>query len=134
MKRKILGLLLMTTLAGLVAGCVETVDGRSTAGVPFVKDRIQGSYERSVPQVVTAARTVLKYNGQLTMDNVVNNTLEATVIHNGVGRVNVLVHVEELDAAKPITKVEVEARTRAGVPDVDLAHEIDKQIALQLVR
>src|ERR1700758_137285 len=103
MKRKILGLFLMTALAGVVAGCVETVDGRSQAGVPFIKDRVQGSYERSVPQVVDAARAVLKYNGQLTMDNVVNNTLEAKV-----NQVTVLVRVEELDKAKPITKVEVE--------------------------
>lgn len=124
----------MTSLAGLVAGCVETVDGRSQAGVPFVKDRVQGSYERSVPQVVNAARAVLKYNGTMTMDNVVNNTLEAKVAHSGVGQVTVLVRVEELDPAKPITKVEVEARTRAGAPDLDLAHELEKQIALQLVR
>jgi len=117
----------MAALAGMVAGCVETVDGRSHAGVPFVKDKVEGSYERSVPQVVEAAKAVLKFNGQLISNNTINNSLE--------GRVNqesVWIKVDELDASKPITRVQVQTRGPAGGPDVDLAHEIEKQIAIQL--
>ncbi|MDB6023178.1 MAG: hypothetical protein JWQ04_3035 [Pedosphaera sp.] len=114
-------------MAGLVTGCVETVDGRSEAGVPFIKDKVQGQYERSVPQVVDAARAVLKFNGQLTSDNSVNNSLEAKI-----NQVTVWVKVDEIDSVKPITRVQVQTRGRAGGPDVDLAHEVEKQIALQL--
>ena len=117
---------MIATLSGLVTGCVETVDGRTQAGVPFTKDSIEGRYERSVPQVVAAARAVLNFNGKLTADNSVNNSL--------VGRVNqstVYVKVDEIDSAKPISRVTVQARTAAGT-DLDLAHEIEKQIALQL--
>jgi len=130
MKKKIFGLLLLTALAGFVTtGCVETVDGRSEAGIPFIKDTVQGNYERSVPQVVDAARAVLKFNGQLTVDNSVNNSLEGKV-----NQVTVYIRVQGIDSVKPITRVMVQTRTRAGVSDIDLAHEIEKQIALQLVR
>lgn len=129
MKTKIFGLLLMSVMVGLLSGCVETVDGRSQAGVPFIKDKVVGEYERSVPQVVQAAAAVIKRNGELTSNNTVNNSLEGKV-----NKVSVFVKVDELDANKPVTEVQVEARTRAGGTDLDLAHEIEKQIALELVR
>ena len=130
MKTKFFALFAVATLAGtgaLVTGCVETVDGRTQAGVPFVKDSIEGRYERSVPQVLEAARAVLKFNGKLTGDNSVNNSL--------VGRVNqttVYVKVDEIDSAKPVTRVVVQVRGGGGGTDIDLAHELEKQIALQL--
>ena len=34
---------------------------------------------------------------------------------------------------KPVTRVVVQTRTRSGASDIDLAHDIEKQIALQLV-
>ena len=127
MKTKLLILLATTTLAGFVTGCVESVDGRTHAAVPFIKNKVEGSYERSVPQVLEAATAVIKFNGQLVADNTVNNSIE--------GRVNqttVWVRVEEVDASKPVSRVQVQTRNRAGAPDLDLAHEIEKQIALQL--
>jgi hypothetical protein len=127
MKTKILALFLLTALAGLITGCVETVDGRSEAGVPFIKDTITGSYERSVPQVLTAAKAVLKFNGQLTAENTINNSLEAKI-----NQAHVWVRVDEIDAAKPVSRVQVQVRNRAGGSNIDLAAEIEKQIALQL--
>jgi hypothetical protein len=129
MNTKIFGVLLMSLLAGLLTGCVETVDGRSQAGVPFIKDKVEGRYERPLPQVVEAAKAVLKFNGQLTGNNTINNSLEGRV-----NQVTVLIKVDEIDPSKPVTRVQVETRTRAGGSDLDLAHEIEKQIALQLVR
>lgn len=129
MKIKIFGLLLISLMAGVLTGCVETVDGRSQAGVPFIKTKVMGEYERSVPQVVQAAAAVLKRNGELTSNNTVNNSLEGKI-----NKVTVYVKVDELDANKPVTEVQVETRTRAGGTDLDLAHEIEKQIALELVR
>jgi hypothetical protein len=127
MKIKLFALLLVAVLAGIATGCVETVNGHSEAGVPFLKDTIDSSYERSVPQVIAAARAVIKFNGQLTGDNTVNNSLEGKV-----NQCTVFVRVDEVDAAKPISRVFVQARTRAGGRNIDLAAEIQKQIALQL--
>jgi hypothetical protein len=127
MKTKIFAWLMIAALAGVATGCIETEDGRTQAGVPFVKDKIEGRYERSVAQVLEAARAVLKFNGTLTADNSVNNSL--------TGRVNqstVWVKVDEIDSAKPVSRVVVQARGTGGISDLDLAHEIEKQIALKL--
>ena len=78
-------------------------------------------------QVIDAARAVIKFNGQLTADNSVNNSV--------TGRVNqttVWIKVDEIDSAKPVSRVVVQARGTGGVSDLDLAHEIEKQIALKL--
>jgi hypothetical protein len=128
MKRKIVALFLLAGFAGLMAGCVNTVDGRSHVEVPFVKDRVAGRYERSVAQVFQAGKKVLAFNGTLTSENTINSSLEAKVNQD-----TVWVRVEEVDAAKPLSLVTVEARTKGGGSDLDLAHEIEKQIALQLV-
>jgi len=127
MKMKLLALCLIAALAGLATGCVETVDGRSEMGVPFLKDKVEGRYERSVPQVLEAARAVIKFNGQLTGDNTVNNSLEGKI-----NQVSVYVRVDEIDPVKPVSRVQVQARNRGGGSDVDLAHEIEKQIGIQL--
>jgi hypothetical protein len=42
--------------------------------------------------------------------------------------------VSEVDQAKPISDVVVQVRTKAGGTDIELAHDIEKQIALALVR
>src|SRR5579862_7160404 len=92
MKKRILALFAVAALASAVTGCVETVDGRTQAGVPFVKDSVEGRYERSVQQVVDAAKAVIILNGQLTGNNTVNNSL--------IGRINqttVYVHVDAID-------------------------------------
>ena len=88
----------------------------------------RGRYERSVARVLEAARTVLKFNGQLIADNSVNNSLEGKI-----DRESVYVRVDELDPVKPVSRVLVQVRTRGGGSDVDLAHELEKQIAIQLV-
>ncbi|MDB6015949.1 MAG: hypothetical protein JWR19_438 [Pedosphaera sp.] len=129
MKTKFFALLVIVGLAGVVTGCVSTVDGRSQPGLPFVKDKVEGRYERSVPQVFEAAKQVLAYNGTLVGENTINNSLEAKVNQSSV-----FVRVEAVDPAKPVTSVTVQVRAKGGTTDVDLAHEIEKQIALKLVR
>lgn len=93
--------------------------------MPGAKDDIKSRYQRTVPQIITAARDVLTHNGTLTLDNAVNHTLEAKVD----GR-TVVVKADEVEPG--ISEVVVTARTKAGFGDVDLAAEIDKQIALHL--
>jgi hypothetical protein len=126
MKTKIFALLAVCWLAVLITGCVNTVDGRKNPGVPFVKDKIEGSYKRPVAQVFSAAKEVLAFNGQLTGENTLNNSLEAKVNTR-----TVWVRVEKVDES--VTHVIVQARTKGGVADIDLAHEIEKQIALKLL-
>lgn len=132
MNKKIFGLLLTGAVlsSGLLTGCINTVDDRTRVGVPFIKDEVEGNYQRTPEQVHQAARVVLKMNGgALVSDDSVSNTLEAKFNHE-----RVWVRVEEVDPAKPITRVTVETRTISGATDLDLAHEIEKEIALQLAR
>ena len=125
MKTKFIELLAICGLTVLIGGCVNTVDGRKSAGVPFVKDKIDSRYERPVAQVFGAAKEVLAFNGVLTSENTINNSLEAKVNTR-----TVWVRVDKTD--EKVTRVLVQARTKGGAADIDLAHEIEKQIALKL--
>ena len=125
MKTKNFTLLAVCGLAVLIAGCVNTVDGRKKAGVPFVKDKIDSRYERPVASVFTAAKEVLAFNGVLISENTINNSLEAKVDTR-----TVWVRVDKID--EKITQVTVQTRKKGGGADIYLAAEIDKQIALKL--
>jgi hypothetical protein len=125
MNLKLVAVFVLSCAAVLVSGCVSTVDGQMRAGLPFVKDSLVSRYERPPAQIVSAARIVINRNGQLTGDNIVNNTL--------VGRIDtrtVWVQVTPLD--ERVTQVVTQVRTKGGRSDLDLASEIDKQIAVQL--
>ncbi|MCC7377180.1 MAG: hypothetical protein IT581_21135 [Verrucomicrobiales bacterium] len=116
---------LLTALVIATPGCYKTLDDRSRAGMPFKKDRIGGQYERSIDQVQVAARKVLQFNGTLTADDIVNRVL--------VGKVDTrTVYVRLTELEPNLTSVLVQARTKGGGADVDLAAEIDKQIAINL--
>jgi hypothetical protein len=116
----------------LMAGCVDTVNDRSTPGVPFVKDRVEGEYERSVDQVFVAAREVVSNLGTLANESTLyNQTNTVKTVQGKVNQRSVWIRVEGIDP-KPITLVVVQARTKGGGVDVDLAHEIEKQIAIRL--
>jgi hypothetical protein len=127
MKIKIFSLTAVAAIALAGAGCVNTVDGHQHFGVPFVKNEVEGRYERSVPQILAAARAVIKFNGALIGDNTVNNSLEGRVDEEAV-----YIQVQEVDPLKPVSRVVVQVLTRAGGGDSDLAHELEKQIALKL--
>jgi hypothetical protein len=129
MNTKILTLIFSVGLAVAMTGCVGTVDGRSQGGMPFVKDRIVGEYQRTTDQVMEAARAVLAFNGTLTAENRINNSLEAKV-----NQANVFVKVDAIDQDKPVTRVIVQVRAKGGGTDIDLAAELEKEIALKLVR
>jgi hypothetical protein len=111
--------------ACIVSGCVTSVDGRQQVGLPFANDRKEARYERSPMEIWTAAKDVLNFNGRLYSEDVMKSTLEAAVNTR-----TVWVKVEPVDGT--MTRVIVQARTKGGAPDADLASEIDKQIALRL--
>jgi hypothetical protein len=131
MKLKIFLSLIATVI--IATGCVNTVSGRKTAAVPLVKDRVEGRYERPAAQVFEAAKEVIRFNG--TLVNEVTRHQTNGVIHAVEGRVQdrkVFIAVEQVDPK--ISSVIVQVRTSAGGTDRDLSHELEKQIALKLVR
>jgi hypothetical protein len=125
MKMKALGFLAACVISLLVSGCVNTVDGRREVGVPFVKDQVQGRYPRPVKELWVASKDVLGFNGVLHSEDVLRGTLEATVDTK-----TVWVKVESIDPN--LSQVTVQVRTRNGGTDVELAREIDKEIAIRL--
>ncbi|HLP76076.1 MAG TPA: DUF3568 family protein, partial [Candidatus Paceibacterota bacterium] len=124
-------------LALLAVGCVDTVTGRKTAAVPFIKDKIESRYERPVDQVFQAAKDVIAFNGALVHEGILYGQTNAVgnLVKTIEGKVNqrtVWIRVEQIEPK--ITDVAVQTRTSGGGSDIDLAAEIDKQIALKLVR
>jgi len=118
-------------VVGLIgAGCVSTVAGGKTPGI-HVKDTVEGNYERSVDQVFEAAKDVIKFNGTVVKESILHDTNVVKTVEGKVNQCNVWVRVEPKDPK--VTSVAVQARTSGGAGNVDLAHEIEKQIALKLV-
>src|ERR1041384_5062430 len=62
MKMKI-GFLSLILACAALSGCVSTIDGRNQPGMPFIRDKVEGRYERSPLDVWAAAIDVIKYNG-----------------------------------------------------------------------
>lgn len=115
----------MATVALITAGCVNTVDNRKISGDPFAKDKLIRVYERPVLQCWAAAKDVLAANGTVIHEDVMQSTLTARVDTR-----TVLVKTESVDPT--MTRVTVQVRTKMRNADLDLAGEIDKQIALRL--
>ena len=119
---------------GLVAtGCVRTVSGTKTAAWPLVKDRMEGKYERSVNEVYEAAKAVITSNGVLSTEYIPHDTTNTVRALDGkVKQRTVWIRVESVDPS--ITSVTVQARTKGGGSDIELVHELEKEIALKLVK
>ncbi len=125
-------LALFGALGVLVAGCVNTVSGGRTAAVPFMKDTVEGRYERSVDEVFTAAKDVIAKNGVLNTESILHG--ETNLVKTAIGKVNQrTVYIRVEPSTPKITAVAVQARNQNGAADIELAHDIEKQIALRLV-
>jgi len=118
-------LLAISTLAFVTAGCVGTVDNRKVAGDPLSKDKLIRVYERPVLQCWAAAKDVLAANGTIIHEDVMQSTLTAHVDTR-----TVLVKTESVDPK--MTRVTLQVLTKMRRGDLDLAGELDKQIALRL--
>ena len=120
----ILSLALVVAAFGL-SGCVKTVDGRHRAGVPLMRDQVDGRYDRTPAELWAAAKDVLKHQGTLLSEDTLKNVLEASVDER-----RVWVKVEEFDTKT--SRIIVQARGKAGGADMEMAAFIDKQIAVRL--
>jgi hypothetical protein len=133
MKNIFLLLISLASLGVTLVGCVNTVSGNKTAGVPWLNDRVEARYERSLDQVFNAAKDVIIRNGTISSAGTLfNQTNDVRVIEGKVKQQNVWLRIEALDPR--LTAVTVQTRTSKGGADMPLAHEIDKEIALELAR
>ena len=131
MKMKILLGLVGAVASFAFIGCVDTVTDRKTHWVP-AKDTIEGRYERSVDQVHAAAIEVIKFDGTLVNESVIHSeTNTVKTVEGRINQRNVWVRVEQVDPK--VTSVKVQTRTPGGGTDIDLAHQVEKEIALKLV-
>ena len=120
-------------IAIITTGCISTVSDTHTAAVPLQRDRVEGRYQRSVDQVYQASMQVIQHNGVVLTEYIPHDT--TNTVRSLKGRANqcdVWLRVEAVDPK--ITQVSVEARTKWGNSNIDLAHELEKEIALQLAR
>ena len=120
MKLKWIFSLALAVAALGVTGCVETIDGRHRAGVPIVRDRVEGRYDRTPADLWAAAKDVLKHQGTLVSEDTLKNVLEASIDER-----RVWVKVEEFDTKT--TRILVQARGKAGGADMEMAAFIDKR-------
>jgi hypothetical protein len=125
---------LLAAIIGLLivaSGCVRTVTGEKTGGVPFINDTVQAAYKLPPEAIFAAAKQVIREEGILTNEGTIyepTNTVK--VVQGRVNQCAVWVRIAPVDSQ--VTSVEVEVRTQGGGSRMALAHEIDKEIAVKL--
>ena len=118
-------------LAIVATGCINTVSGTKTPALTWSKDEVSGRYQRSVDQVYQASIAVIQNNGVIITEYIPHDTTNTVRSLQGkVNQRNVWVRVQAIDPN--ITEVTVQSRSTTGISDVDIAHELEKEIALQL--
>jgi len=128
--------LFFAVLAGaaiIVTGCVNTVSDTQTLATTWNRDSVAGRYPRTVDQVYQASLAVIQQNGVLLTEYIPHDSTNN--VRSLMGRVNdlkVWIRVEGIDSKT--TQVDVQARSKWGVSDLDTVHELEKEIALQLAR
>jgi hypothetical protein len=97
------------------------------------KDNIEGRYQRSVDQVYQAAVTVIQTDGVLITEFIPHDSTNTVRSLQGkVNQRNVWIRVEAVDPK--VTAATVQVRSKAGISEVDLAAQLQTEIALQLSR
>jgi len=118
-------------LIAVATGCVSTVSGTHTAAVTPSRDYVVDTYDRPLEQVYTAAVTALQNEGTLVTEYIPHD--ETNAVKALFGMVNdrkVWIRVEAVE--ERASEVTVQSRSKMGVSDIDTAHEVAKDIALQL--
>ena len=127
--------ILFAALAGVVlstGGCVKTEVDTYTFAPWFGKDRVQGRYPRSADEVYRAAFTVLGRKGVVVQEYIPHGTDNSVrSVYGKVGENKVWISVAAEQDPK-VASIVVEARTKMGGTNIELAHELEKDVALQL--
>jgi hypothetical protein len=130
MKKIILAVLAVAGIA--VTGCVSTVDDTHAVALWPQKDLFEAQYPRTGDQVYAASLAVINRDGALVSEFTPHDT--TNVVRSLEGRVNnrnVWIRVESV--SQNVADIKVQARTRHGTADVDLAHQLSTEIAVELV-
>jgi hypothetical protein len=128
--------MIFAVLAGvaiIATGCVHTVTGNSTFAVSYGKDSVAGRYNRDLETVYKASKAVIQADGVLLTEFIPHDNTNAVLSLEG--RVNdrkVFIRVEQVDPK--ISQVDVQARTKGGRVDLDLVHQLEKEVALELAK
>jgi hypothetical protein len=128
-------LVVMFGVALLAAGCVKTVSDTNKPVVypalALFKDKFESRYERPVDQVYAAALEVIKANGTISRDSIINpGPNQVKCLEAKVGDRYVYVRVEAVDPK--ITSVKVQVRTKLGGTDLTLTQQLQGQIGIKL--
>ncbi len=119
--------------AWVAVGCVKTVSDTNHFATTWSQDSVTGRYQRTIDQVYQASVVVIQNNGVLLDEYIPHDTTNATRSLQGkVNQKDVWIRVQVVDPR--ITQVDVETRSGWGVSDVELSHQLEKEIALQLAR
>ena len=126
MKLKWIFSLSLAVAALALSGCVETPGGgRAPTWTPLAKSRVEGRYDRPPAEIWAATKDVIKHQGTLVSEDVLKNVLEASVDER-----TVWIKIDEFDTKT--TRVIVQAQTKGGVADLEMAGYIKEQIAIRL--
>jgi hypothetical protein len=117
----------------VATGCVHTVTNTSTFAVSYGKDSMAGRYQRDLKTVYNASLAVITREGVLLTEFVPHDvTNDVRSLEGRVNDCKVFIRVEQVDPR--ISQVDVQARSKWGRVDLDLVHEIEKEIALELAK
>lgn len=123
----------LAAIALVTAGCITTVSDTKVAGNPIGRDSVGGIYRRPLDEVYRAAVQVINNDGKLLTEYIPHDTTNTVRAFMGqVNRNKVWVRVEAM--GPQTSEISVEARTKWGNQNLDLAHELEKEVALQLAR
>jgi len=129
MKMKIFAAFAAMGTALFTAGCVSTAVGTHTPGF-HTPDSAVARYQRPVDDVYAAAIYVVNNNGVLIQEYIPHDTTNTVrALHAKVDKEDIYIRVEAIDPQ--VTQVTVQARGPVG-GDADEAHELDKEIYIQL--
>ena len=125
--------LALAAVAVVTAGCITTVSDTKVMGNPIGRDSVSALYKRPMDEVYLAAVKVMNTDGALLTEYIPHDT--TNTVRSFMGQINqnkVWVRVMAVDPQT--TELDVEARTKWDNQNLDLAHEFDKEVALQLAR
>ena len=129
MKTKIV--LALAAIVVVAAGCITTVSDTTVAGNPIGRDAVGGAYQRPLDEVYRAAIKVINADGSLKTEYIPHDTTNTARAFMGqINQNKVWVRVIAVDPQT--SEITVEARTKWGNQNLDLAHEFEKEVALQL--
>ncbi len=129
MKKFIFAALAAATLVS--TGCVKTVSDTNTFAMSWGKDTVAGRYQRPLDQVYQASVAVIQSNGVLLNEYIPHDSTNS--VRSILGKVSdrkVWIRVEAVDMKT--TQVDVQARSKWGTRDLDLVHQLEKELALKL--